>query len=114
MSQAIYYLNKTNEASDHIPEQAIVIPIDKALDKGTLLTSIARACDFPDYFGHNWDALWDCLTDSEVQHLQLDLADVDKINTEDFNVFKRIIEDAYRDFGKPQLWVVGSDKSKGK
>ncbi|MDV7401916.1 barstar family protein, partial [Arthrospira platensis SPKY1] len=32
-------------------------------DKPTLLTRIASALQFPDWFGHNWDALSDCLTD---------------------------------------------------
>src|SRR5690625_5058438 len=32
-------------------------------DKAELLASIAQALEFPDYFGHNWDALGDCLTD---------------------------------------------------
>lgn len=116
MSHAIIYINKdsvnqddidkNSTALDEIPKQALAILIDNQLNKETLLTSIAKACNFPSYFGHNWDALWDCLTDSEVKYLKLDLTDIEKINTEDFNTFKSIIEDAYRDFGQPQLWVL--------
>ncbi len=32
-------------------------------DKAALLQRIAAAMRFPDWFGHNWDALSDCLTD---------------------------------------------------
>lgn len=32
-------------------------------DKGSLLTSIASALSFPEHFGHNFDALLDCLRD---------------------------------------------------
>ena len=105
MSQAIIYVNKND--ADSIPKQAININIEDELNKETLLTSIAKAGDFPAYFGHNWDALWDCLTDTKIKYLQLDLAGIEKINTEDFNMFKSIVEDAYRDFGQPQLWVIG-------
>ncbi|HEY8207491.1 MAG TPA: barstar family protein [Myxococcaceae bacterium] len=31
--------------------------------KETLLQELARRLQFPDYFGANWDALWDCLGD---------------------------------------------------
>lgn len=32
-------------------------------DKQSLLDAIASALDFPEWFGRNWDALEDCLTD---------------------------------------------------
>jgi hypothetical protein len=32
-------------------------------EKGALLPKLARALEFPDWFGQNWDALEDCLGD---------------------------------------------------
>jgi RNAse (barnase) inhibitor barstar len=32
-------------------------------DKGDFLTRVAVALEFPEWFGGNWDALFDCLTD---------------------------------------------------
>ncbi|MDX2373746.1 barstar family protein [Psychrobacter sp. PP-21] len=122
ISKAIHYINQSHVDQDRInqshinqngtalhadiPAQAVTIPAGDILDKTTLLTSLACACEFPDYFSHNWDSTWDCLTDSDVMHLMLDLTGAKSINTEDFNMFKCIIEDAYRDFGKPQLWII--------
>jgi len=33
------------------------------VDKASTLTAFAEALSFPDHFGHNLDALYDCLTD---------------------------------------------------
>ena len=117
MIQAIYYIKNNdvnqnsiaqkNEALIHrIPKQALNIPIDDVLNKETLLHGLATAANFPSYFAHNWDSAWDCLTDSDITDLTLYLNAVEKINSEDFNIFKRLIEDAYKDFGKPQLWII--------
>ena len=117
MNQAIYYIKK-NDVNQNaiaqkdeafinaIPKHALNIPIGDVLDKETLLNSLAKVANFPDYFAHNWDSAWDCLTDSDITDFTLYLNAVEKINSEDFNAFKRLIEDAYKDFGKPQLWII--------
>lgn len=117
MNQAIYYIKK-NDVNQNaiaqkdeafinaIPKHAINIPIGDVLNKETLLHGLATAANFPSYFAHNWDSAWDCLTDSDITDFTLYLNAVEKINSEDFNAFKRLIEDAYKDFGKPQLWII--------
>ena len=44
------------------------VPVDllAARDKHKFLSAIAGALRFPDYFGHNWDAFYDCLL--EIEH----------------------------------------------
>lgn len=112
MSQAIHYIKQDhinqNGTALHasIPTEAVTIRVGDSLDKTALLSSLATACDFPSYFSHNWDSALDCLTDSDARHLILDLTVIKKINTEDFNVFKDIIEEAYQTFSKPQLWII--------
>lgn len=39
------------------------VDLGEVRDKTGLLTAIADALQFPAYFGMNWDALGDCLTD---------------------------------------------------
>jgi len=36
-----------------------------ARDKKAFLKAVAKALVFPEYFGHNWDAFYDCLIDLE-------------------------------------------------
>jgi RNAse (barnase) inhibitor barstar len=41
------------------------VALTGARDKNAFLTAVAKALVFPDYFGHNWDAFYDCLVDLE-------------------------------------------------
>ncbi len=53
-------------------------------DKATLLARFASALQFPDWFGHNWDALADCLTDLSwltAQHYRIELAQPQALRT---------------------------------
>jgi hypothetical protein len=44
------------------------VDLKGAAGKNSMLEKMARALDFPDYFGLNWDALNDCLTDMGWKH----------------------------------------------
>lgn len=39
------------------------VPLAGVHDKAGFLHTVAQALSFPGWFGHNWDALEDCLTD---------------------------------------------------
>lgn len=51
--------------SRRVASKQRVVRIDLAgcRDKAALLARVAAALEFPDWFGHNWDALADCLAD---------------------------------------------------
>jgi RNAse (barnase) inhibitor barstar len=63
----VYQLKRNVEDVEHAARKAglVLFRIDTALvnDKKGFLEQIAKALHFPGYFGHNWDALNDCLTD---------------------------------------------------
>ena len=80
----------------------------KGLTTGSLLTECARALDFPDYFGHDWDALEECLTDLEWLPakgyilLITDAACVLPDDEEEYETFLEILRDAGEAWGTGQ------------
>lgn len=68
-------------------------------DKEGLLTALAEALAFPPWFGHNWDALEDCLTDMswcEAEGYVLILRHADRLHAQaeaDFLTTLRILAD---------------------
>lgn len=43
---------------------ALVVECDRARSRSAVLRAIAKAVDFPEFFGSNLDALYDCLSDT--------------------------------------------------
>lgn len=46
-----------------ITTDPVLLNLTGCKDWGTLHQRIHEAFGFPDYYGENWDAMWDCLTD---------------------------------------------------
>lgn len=78
------------------------IPLDRdrQVNKQTLLASLQKAFDFPDYFGGNWDAAWDLLLDridagkgDEVWRFSIDSASV--VNAADLADWLQLMTDAW-------------------
>jgi RNAse (barnase) inhibitor barstar len=73
-----------------------------------LLTECARALDFPDYFGHNWDALEECLADLEwlpAKGYILLITDASHVLPNDeaeYETFLEILRDAGEAWGNGQ------------
>ena len=72
---------------------------------------IEKEFDFPDYYGANWDAFWDCITDFiDSRGLDIEIIGLDKIYSkfrEDIDIFvdslkdlKHIYDDEYADVVK--------------
>ena len=59
----VYRSIRVDEIIDAMKDSELQVARIAFADKTRLLKDIAAALGFPDWFGHNWDALEDCLTD---------------------------------------------------
>lgn len=79
----------------------------KCRTAAALFQEFARALKFPDYFGHNWDALEECLADLEwlpAKGYVLAVTDAEQVLTqeeEDYSTFLEVLSDA------GEAWAAG-------
>ena len=59
----VYRAARADEIADAMQGSNLAFARIRYADKAVLLKNIAAALDFPDWFGANWDALEDCLSD---------------------------------------------------
>lgn len=99
----------------------VEVDLAEVRDKDGLLTALAKALAFPPWFGHNWDALEDCLADMswcEAEGYVLILRHADHLHSEaegDFLTALRIFADVsatWREAGLP-FWAFVELTAKG-
>jgi hypothetical protein len=59
----VYRTARADEIVDAVRGSALSLVQIRYDEKQTLLKNISKTLEFPDWFGGNWDALEDCLTD---------------------------------------------------
>jgi len=59
----VYRVRRVDEILDATEGSSLDVVKISLVDKKTAIQSIASALEFPDWFGNNWDALEDCLSD---------------------------------------------------
>jgi RNAse (barnase) inhibitor barstar len=56
-------ITRLTQARENSALHYFVVDIADVQNKAQLLIRLAETLEFPDYFGHNWDALYDVLCD---------------------------------------------------
>jgi len=56
------------DATQALGMTLLVADCDRARSRSAVLRALAKAVDFPEYFGGNLDALYDCLCDTVLDH----------------------------------------------
>jgi hypothetical protein len=71
----------------------------QTIDREHLLAALGEALEFPDYYGQNWDAAWDCLTEldwpaGQLLAVQLPIAADSAVDEAALEIFLELLADA--------------------
>ena len=53
---------------------------------------IKKSLDFPDYYGRNWSAFWDCLSDMRGDPIHIEIIGIEVIERKFVNAAEKMIE----------------------
>ena len=88
--------------------KTVVLQTDKLMDRETAHEYLKQMLDFPDYYGKNWDALFDCLTDLKDYTIILEGQDLQEQNIKDAQMCWRVLKEAAQ--ANPGLQLIVSSK----
>ena len=70
MISGVYELTQSEQVSADLELDFTSFPV---VDKSSILQPLSDTFHFPDYFGHNWDAAFDCLLDALEKYENVDV-----------------------------------------
>ena len=101
-------INFLNNPVSYNPDNAFVVHLSGVIGKKDLLKQLSDKLEFPNYFGLNWDALFDCLRDLhwiEQQKIILVHDDLPKLIENEFKIYLDVLVDSIQD------WEEGEEHS---
>ena len=81
-----------------IREDTKIVKISGLRDKMELFSVLGKELNFPDGFGHNWDALWECLDDYldiREKYVILYHDDISMLSEEEFCIYVGLLIDTF-------------------
>lgn len=94
-------LNYTLHPNLYNPIGQLVIHVSNIGSKETLFKQLNEKLHFPEYFGNNWDALYDCLTDFHwinQKGIVLVHDDIPELSKSELTIYMNLLSDAILDW----------------
>ena len=90
----------------YITDDPITLELTGCSSVGEVHECIKRTFGFPEYYGENWDAMWDCLTDvflpETPRHI---LVEGFAAMPEDLQAYAQPMREIFRDLQEKYPWV---------
>lgn len=102
-------------------QKLLMADLGDCKDAHEALRKLGDACQFPVWYGANFDALHDCLTDDDWQPKQgviLQISGLDTLRTADPEAFSTLLDvlqsaSSIRSTGKTPLWILLTSPAPG-
>ena len=92
----IYLINTRKDNTMENKTDKYTIDFKDVKNRYDMFEIISTTMDFPDYFGNNWDAFWDCITDMANLEMQIDVLNFDvlkMVSEKDAAIFIELLTD---------------------
>ncbi len=84
------------------PDKDLIARVPAGLSsREALFDALSRELHFPEYFGRNWDALYECLRDfswTRLRRVAIVHNDIPKLDTHTIVAYLSVLADAVRDW----------------
>ena len=97
-------------------QKPLILDVSGILDGETFHEYLSKKCNFPAFYGYNFDALWDCLTSPDMnsipESVRIEGMDELKNNWPDgFEKFQSVVHDWVKEDLEREIKVYGGSPS---